>query len=520
MENDKENTVPAAMMLEPAPLDAPAEPMETMPPTPPDDAPAEAMPLPIDFGAFVSTIMSSMSNNGTLNYIKVLKKLGLATSTEYPSNAAFHAAIKPFVNQLLTETKAVLKAEDPMCAGNRAHGRLGIIGDIHGDLKSLLLVLSNFILTNPSSGQISLGDTTLVFLGDLTDRGQNGLFVSMLIFALKCMFPNQVILISGNHEDRQITQIYGFEGEMIGKGMQDEYNFIIDEIFPLFRIFWVLGENMFVHGGIPSDKKLTQLITFGSNGNELQMKSHKNNLVPMSSEDPQLDEAQDEAYCEHWRRIEQVRWADPTLYTKYFKYSSRGCGQDFGGQAIYDFLANPIIAVDAKSANMAVLAEPASLADDLAALEEPATIEPLQVVRVFRGHSHGEKYPEYENYHDGGGNVLFGGYIYIVWSVGLYADVIKDFGFMVLSVEIEDRPICPALHKVGRLSTDTLTYYAVTSDLDFEQMGNTFEQMLPTNGADSMLLFWELTSLGSPLPPSTGVDDDTPFPSRSNSNNI
>ena len=148
MENDKENTVPAAMMLE-----APAEPietMETMPPTPPD-APAEPMPQ-IDFDAFVSAIMASMSNNGgILNKLKVLTKLGLTTiSKEYPSDAAFHAAIKPFVNQLLTETKAVLKAEDPMCAGNREHGRLGIIGDNHGDLKSLLLILSNFILIDPS----------------------------------------------------------------------------------------------------------------------------------------------------------------------------------------------------------------------------------------------------------------------------------------------------------------------------------------------------------------------------------
>ena len=514
MENDKENTVPAAMMLE-----APAEPietMETMPPTPPDapaepmpptplDAPAEPMPQ-IDFDAFVSAIMASMSNNGgILNKLKVLTKLGLTTiSKEYPSDAAFHAAIKPFVNQLLTETKAVLKAEDPMCAGNREHGRLGIIGDNHGDLKSLLLILSNFILIDPSSGKISLGDTTLVFLGDLTDRGKNGLFVCMLIFALKCMFPNQVILISGNHEDRQITHMYGFEREMIGKGMQDEYDFIIDEIFPLFRIFWVLGENMFVHGGIPSDQNLAQLITFSSNGNKLQMKSHKNNLVPMSSEAPELDEAQKKAYREHWMRIEQVRWADPTCYTQNFIYSSRGCGEDYGAQVVHDFLDKPIIAEYAKST--------------LATLTEPAPIEPLKVVRVFRGHSHGEKYPEYEDYHDGGGNVLFGGYIYIVWSVGLYANEIKDFGFMVLSAEIEDRLICPALHKVDRLSTDTLTYYAVTSDLDFEQMGNAFEQMLPTNGADSMLLFWELTSLGSPLPPSTSADDNTPFPSRSNSN--
>ena len=99
-------------------------------------------------------------------------------------------------------------------------------------------------------------------------------------------------------------------------------------------------------------------------------------------------------------------------------------------------------------------------------------------------------------------------------------NVIKDFGFMVISSEIEDRPICPALKKVDRLSTDLLTYYAVMNDIDFEKMGDTFElmQMLPTTGADSMMLFWELSSLGLPLPPSTGIDDDTPFPSRTNSN--
>lgn len=495
MENVQSSTLPILPPMPPAepnPLiePMPTEPMSTEPPT------AEPM-LPEALSNFITIMMTSMSNNGTLNLLKVLKKLGLATSAEYPSNDVFHAAIKPFLNQLLSETKTVLSSEDPMCAGNRFHGRIDVIGDVHGDLKSLFLVLSNFILTNPSSGQISLKDTTLVFLGDLTDRGKNGLFVCMLIFALKCMFPNQVVLISGNHEDRQITHIYGFEGEMQVRGMLDEYDFIIDEIFPLFRIFWVLGKNMFVHGGIPSNKKkLAQLVKFGSNENEIQMKLHKNNLVLMSREERlQLDESQAASYREYLMLIEQVRWADPTLYTQYFKCSSRGCGEDFGGQAIYDFLEVPIT--------------------DGAEME--TSVEPLKVARVFRGHSHGDKYSEYED-GDGGGNVLFGGYLYIVWSVGDYLNEIKDFGFMVLSEEIEDSPICPALTKIDRLSTDLLTYYAVMYDINFEKIDESFEQMasLPTNG--TMIPFWELTELGNPLAPSTGDEDNTPFPSRTNSN--
>jgi hypothetical protein len=513
MEEAKSSTLPILPPMPPAePMPTPPEPMPTPPEPMPMPTPPEPMPTPpepmlttaeptpsIDFDAFISAIMTSMSNDGTLNLLKVLKKLGLATSAEYPSNDAFHSAIKPFVNQLLAETKTVLGSEDPMCAGNRTHGLVKIIGDVHGDLSSLILFLSNFVWTDPSSGQVSLGDTTLVFLGDLTDRGKNGLFVCMIIFALKCRFPNQVVLISGNHEDRGVTEMYGFKGEMEGKGMRAEYDFIIDEIFPLFRIFWILGENMFVHGGIPSDKKLAQLVKFGSNGNELQMKLHKNNLVLMSREERlQLDEFQAACYREHWMLIEQVRWADPTLYTQYFKYSSRGCDcvQDFGGQAIYNFLEYPIIADSA---------------------EMETSFEPLNVARVFRGHSHGEKYPEYEK-GDGGGNVLFGGYLYVVWSVREYGKEVKGSGFMEISTETEDKPICPALKKVDRLSTDTLTYYAAISKLNFEKMDDSFEQMasLPTNG--TMILFWELTDVGDSLAPSTGADDNTPFPSRSNSN--
>jgi hypothetical protein len=230
--------------------------------------------------------------------------------------------------------------------------------------------------------------------------------------------------------------------------------------------------------------------------NEIQMKLHKNNLVLMSREERlQLDESQAASYREYLMLIEQVRWADPTLYTQYFKYSSRGCGEDFGGQAIYDFLEVPIT--------------------DGAEME--TSVEPLKVARVFRGHSHGDKYSEYED-GDGGGNVLFGGYLYIVWSVGDYLNEIKDFGFMVLSEEIEDSPICPALTKIDRLSTDLLTYYAVMYDINIEKIDESFEQMssLPTNGA--MIPFWELTELGNPLAPSTGDEDNTPFPSRTNSN--
>lgn len=50
----------------------------------------------------------------------------------------------------------------------------------------------------------------IVFLGDYVDRGKQSLEVISLLFALKCSFPEKVIILRGNHETRKISQSYGF----------------------------------------------------------------------------------------------------------------------------------------------------------------------------------------------------------------------------------------------------------------------------------------------------------------------
>ena len=82
-----------------------------------------------------------------------------------------------------------------------------VFGDVHGQLRSLLLLFS--VYGFPSHGIGDVQSITYVFNGDFVDRGPHQLEVVALLFALKIVYPERVFLIRGNHEFRSVNENLG-----------------------------------------------------------------------------------------------------------------------------------------------------------------------------------------------------------------------------------------------------------------------------------------------------------------------
>lgn len=62
-----------------------------------------------------------------------------------------------------------------------------------------------------------------LFLGNYVDKGQYSLEVICLLMALKLKWPKQIMLLRGNHEDRNVNRYLGF-GEECTKRLGEDIN--------------------------------------------------------------------------------------------------------------------------------------------------------------------------------------------------------------------------------------------------------------------------------------------------------
>lgn len=143
-----------------------------------------------------------------------------------------------------------------------------VFGDIHGQYSDLMRFFDLWgAPCNPEEGKINVEDDyNYVFLGDYVDRGNHSLETICLLLALKVKFPEKIVLLRGNHEDRWINQSFGFYDECENR-LQDNpdlpesvFNRInnLFEYFPLGAV--IQGLILCLHGGIGSSlKKLEQI---------------------------------------------------------------------------------------------------------------------------------------------------------------------------------------------------------------------------------------------------------------------
>jgi serine/threonine-protein phosphatase 4 catalytic subunit len=153
------------------------------------------------------------------------------------------------VKDLCLKAREILMEESNV---QRVDAPVTVCGDIHGqfhDLKELFRI----------GGECP--NTNYLFVGDFVDRGFYSVETFLLLLALKVRFPDKITLIRGNHESRQITQVYGFYDECLRKYGSVSVWRHCTEIFDYLSLSALIDERIFcVHGGLsPAINTLDQI---------------------------------------------------------------------------------------------------------------------------------------------------------------------------------------------------------------------------------------------------------------------
>lgn len=137
---------------------------------------------------------------------------------------------------ILKKEPNVIKMKEPVI----------IVGDIHGQYYDLIHMFEKVVDSR------NLPKTNMLFLGDYVDRGSYSIEVMIFLYALKINYPQEIVMLRGNHESRAMTEHFTFREEVLKKydGDEEIYEAFIESFEALPIAADVNGDYLCMHGGI------------------------------------------------------------------------------------------------------------------------------------------------------------------------------------------------------------------------------------------------------------------------------
>ncbi len=231
-------------------------------------------------------------------------------SAHFLAEKATKATAEEFIN--LTKHVTELLAKENGTVGKlRITGKLVeappsgeaiIVGDLHGDIESLIHILEESRVFEKLRKR---QDVLLIFLGDYGDRGFHSLEVYYVILSIKSLFPENVILIRGNHEGpkdlvasphdlpEHLDRRFGNKGTQVYESLRALFS-------QLYTGVIIKDRYLLLHGGFPTKATGIKNIAY----------AHRNH--PRTTD------------------LEEILWNDPWMGIKGTIASNRGAGRLFG----------------------------------------------------------------------------------------------------------------------------------------------------------------------------------------------
>ncbi|KAB1252466.1 Serine/threonine-protein phosphatase with EF-hands 1 [Camelus dromedarius] len=185
-----------------------------------------------------------------------------------------------------------------------------------------------------------------VFNGDFVDRGRNSMEVLMILLVSFLVYPNDLHLNRGNHEDFMMNMRYGFTKEILHKYKLHGKKIlqILEDVYTWLPIGTIIdNEILVIHGGISESTDLNLLHRIERN----KMKSVLMSPIPIDGDRAtekknkvgkaiaawgmKTDGPFSEQLTKHeWEQVINILWSDPRGKRGCYPNTSRGGGCYFG----------------------------------------------------------------------------------------------------------------------------------------------------------------------------------------------